>query len=136
MKVAIVVALLAGLACTSAAQAVDRAADAADFRGYVDACKDETDERGVEGCIADQVGSQVSYLGDVLSETAGGLTAKQRTLLEASQRAFEAYRKSACLYQVAAAAPANKRAEMFCVLRLTNQRIADVLEGADYLVHD
>lgn len=135
MKVAIGAALLAMLACSGAVQAVDRAADAKDFRGYVDVCKHNTDERGVEGCIADQVGSQISYLGDILSETAGGLTPKQRRLLDASQSAFEAYRKAACLYQVTAS-PADKRAQMFCVLRLTNQRIADVLEGEDFLAQD
>jgi hypothetical protein len=117
------------------AGAVDRASDAAEFKGYVDVCKDNTDERGVEGCIADQVGARTSYLGDILSETAGELTPKQEKLLDASERAFEAYLKAACRYQVART-PGDQRAQMFCVLRLTNQRIADVLEGSDFLVRD
>jgi len=118
------------------ALALDRASDAEEFRAYVQVCQANPDERGLEGCIADQVDSKVNYLGDILSETAGGLTPKQQTLLDASQAAFETYREAACGYHVAVATGEDGRAQMFCLLRLTNQRIADVLEGADYLAHE
>jgi hypothetical protein len=115
------------------ASAVDRASDAADFREYVAVCADNTDERGVDGCIADQVSGLDSYLGDILSETAQSLSAADEKRLYASQTAFEAYRKAACLYYVGATGRHDRRTELFCELRLTSQRVADILEGADFL---
>ena len=132
----LVLAALAALALSAPSAAAERAADAAEFKGYVDSCAGNTDERGVDGCIADQVLAKVSYLGDILSETANGLTDTNAKLQYAAQDKFEAYGKAACSYQLAALKSADKRAELFCMLRLVNQRIADVIEGEDFLTRD
>ena len=128
-------AVVAAILASGPVRAVERASDVEEFKGYVNVCKDNTDERGVEGCIADQVSSKTSYLGDILVETAGELTPKQEKLLNATQDAFEAYLEAECRYQMTRTLE-DKRAQLFCVLRLTNQRIADVLEGSDFLKQD
>ena len=131
----LLVAAVAAILASGPACAVERTSDVEELKGYVDVCKNNKDERGVEGCIADQVSSKTSYLGDILVETAGELTPKQEKLLNAAQTAFAAYLEATCRYQVTRTLE-DKRAQMFCVLRLTNQRIADVLEGVDFLKQD
>ena len=132
----LVLAAMAALVLCGPSAAVERRADAAEFKGYIESCASNTDERGVDGCIADQVLAKVSYLGDILSETANSLSADKSKLLYAAQDKFEAYGTAACGYQLSALKSADKRAELFCMLRLTNQRIADVLEGEDFLTRD
>jgi uncharacterized protein YecT (DUF1311 family) len=130
MRIAFLLLML-GLAAPAAAS--DRATDAAEFKGFVEVCTANPDERGLDGCIADQVGAKDSYLGDILAETDGPLTPAQSKRLAQSQAAFVAYRQLSCAYQLAATGPAGRQSELFCLLRLTNQRIADVLEGSDFL---
>ena len=127
--------MVAAILASGPVRAVERASDVEEFKGYVSVCKDNTDERGVEGCIADQVSSKTSYLGDILVETAGALPPKQEKLLNATQDAFEAYLMAECRYQMTRALE-DMRSQLFCVLRLTNECIADVLEGVDFLKQD
>ena len=115
------------------ALAVDRAEDAAEFAGYVKICADAGDAAAVERCLADQVGAKDGYLGDIVAETDRALTAVQSKKLASAQVAFVDYRARACAYQTATAAMSGTRTTQFCLLRLTNQRIADVLEGSDFL---
>ena len=123
--------LMLGLAAPAAVS--DRATDAAEFKGFVEVCTANPDERALDVCIADQVGAKDSYLGDILVETDGPLPPAQSKRLAQSQAAFVAYRQLSCAYQQAATEPADRQSELFCLLRLTNQRIADVLEGSDFL---
>jgi uncharacterized protein YecT (DUF1311 family) len=128
--------VLALLVMATGAQAVDRLSDAKDFKDFVTVCTANPDERGLDGCIEDQVMSQDSYLGDILAETANALDPKAAALLDKSQAAFVAYRERTCAYQAGVNGKGDKEAALFCVLRLTNQRIADVLEGEDFLALD
>ena len=130
MRIAFLLFML-GFAAPAAAS--DRAADAAEFKGFVEVCAADPDERGLDGCIADQVGAKDRYLGGILAETDGPLTPAQSKQLAQAQAAFVAYRQLSCAYQVAASGLADRQSELFCLLRLTNQRIADVLEGNDFL---
>lgn len=133
-RIVVISAVLAAVSVlTLPALAADRSADARDFAGYIADCKASPDERGLTGCVADQVGSRTSYLGDILIETSDSLTPAQGKLLDRSQKAFEAYRDATCRYQLSAHDEKTEFDQLFCTLRLTNQRIADVLEGVDFL---
>ena len=117
--------------------ASDRSAAVAKFKEYLQVCTENPDERGLAGCVADQVGAETSYLGDIISETEQRLTGPESRLLDRSQTAFEAYLKASCTYQAKVNAPLDdKLAAQFCVLRLTDDRIADILEGNDFLRRD
>jgi uncharacterized protein YecT (DUF1311 family) len=129
---AMVTAISLGLV-GSPALAVDRSSDARDFAEYVEVCGKEPGDRSIEACVADQVGSKTSYLGDILIETENALSAGQQRELHRSQKGFEAYRDATCRYQVGAHDDKDAYDQLFCTLRLTNQRIADVLEGVDFL---
>ena len=125
-----VVALLAGALSVSQAQADDRS----DFAAYVETCVAEngTTDALVGACIEDQVASRENYLGDILIETEGALEAELVLPFQAAQAAWELYRDKTCAYQAALEPRDALPRGLFCRLRLVNDRIADVLENAEF----
>lgn len=132
----LVVSLFLSLAL--AAPATPALADAAADRAYLaesrEGCKTlpSHDTRTQMECLVDQVMSLDAYLGDIVSETYGFIGEADQDALRKAQADWEQYRASTCAYHAERAGAERAMAELFCVLRLTNARIAEILANEDF----
>lgn len=128
MKALIAAALLL---FPATALASDKAEVLAEFKGYVEACTADPGDRTVDKCVEEQVDSVDNYLGDIVGEMTGYVSGPAGKRMLDGQKAFEKYRHLTCTYEQEAH-PEDPHAGLFCFLRLTEQRVADVREGLDF----
>jgi uncharacterized protein YecT (DUF1311 family) len=112
----------------------DVAEDRAYFAENLESCKTlpAHDTRSQLECVVDQVMSLDAYLGDILAETYGFVSEADARLLRRAQESWEQYRARTCAYHKSLADGDPALAELFCVLRITNLRIAEILANEGF----